>query len=321
MNRATSAACGLIAAGIINRDFVREVPKIIGGIIIFMSTLMFGMAIVNFKLLRLITIAVIALIFFIALSLFQVSRETAFIIVILLSVPIGIFFANSHVFSGLVLTILVLTGYCMASFSILKTNGIIMPTFSPAIAITLTFVLFYCYTRIKHYMGKMHMINLASRDGLTGLMNRRYFNAIIDSEFDGIASHRFKKLSLVMCDIDDFKKLNDTFGHQAGDEVLRRVAKVMKSKCRATDIIARYGGEEFVFVFPGAGIEEISGLVEEIRQSVERETFNFKKQMRSVTISMGLAQYFRGMKKEELIEKADQALYRAKKEGKNRVCI
>jgi diguanylate cyclase (GGDEF)-like protein len=321
MNRATSAACGLIAAGIINRDFVREVPKIIGGIIIFMSTLMFGMAIVNFKLLRLITIAVIALIFFIALSLFQVSRETAFIIVILLSVPIGIFFANSHIFSGLVLTILVLTGYCMASFSILKTNGIIMPTFSPAIAITLTFVLFYCYTRIKHYMGKMHMINLASRDGLTGLMNRRYFNAIIDSEFDGIASRRFKKLSLVMCDIDDFKKLNDTFGHQAGDEVLRRVAKVMKSKCRATDIIARYGGEEFVFVFPGAGIEEISGLVEEIRQSVERETFNFKKQMRSVTISMGLAQYFRGMKKEELIEKADQALYRAKKEGKNRVCI
>ena len=124
-----------------------------------------------------------------------------------------------------------------------------------------------------------------------------------------------------MADVDNFKHINDTYGHRAGDAVLRTVARIMQTKCRQTDVAARYGGEEFVVMLTGAGEREAVDIAEKIRAAVANKRFKFRDKTRRVTISLGIAGFSGRDHKEELIEKADKALYRAKREGKNRVCL
>ena len=130
-------------------------------------------------------------------------------------------------------------------------------------------------------------------------------------------------VSLLMIDIDHFKKINDTYGHQAGDTVLSGLAGLIKEKLRETDLLARYGGEEFCLV--ATGTEQAGALVlaERVRALVEQASFLHDKTPITVTISIGISTWEASLKEdhEELIRRADAALYRAKNQGRNRACF
>lgn len=155
----------------------------------------------------------------------------------------------------------------------------------------------------------------ANSDSLTGLWHHGYFQYLLGEEIKR-SEARKEKFTVLMTDIDDFKKFNDSFGHQAGDAILRCISGIFKEASRKIDIVARYGGEEFVFILPGANKEEALVAAERLRTSVEKNPY-----MKGITISIGVASYpDDAEEKELLISKADKALYKAKETGKNKVC-
>ncbi|HIE59298.1 MAG TPA: GGDEF domain-containing protein [Hydrogenothermaceae bacterium] len=151
--------------------------------------------------------------------------------------------------------------------------------------------------------------------GLTGLFNKGKFNKVLKKEVE--RAKRYKRpLSLIIFDIDHFKRINDTYGHKVGDEVLKELAKIIKSVIRKADFVARWGGEEFVILAPETDLDGALNLAEKLRQTVEKHQFPTVK---NVTISLGVAQYIDGETPEEFIIRADMALYKAKENGRNRV--
>ena len=157
-------------------------------------------------------------------------------------------------------------------------------------------------------------------DGLTGLYNRRQFELSLEQEHNRSKRHP-SDFSLAILDIDFFKKVNDTYGHASGDEVLRTAASVIKAQLRESDIPARYGGEEFAVLLPYTHIEEAVIVGERLRKAVEETPIFIDKKNINVTISMGLAEFGQEENGEELFKRADSALYEAKESGRNRVCI
>jgi diguanylate cyclase (GGDEF)-like protein len=163
---------------------------------------------------------------------------------------------------------------------------------------------------------------MAIYDTLTGLHNRRYFEERLEVEAQKCLGSNIP-LTLVMVDIDFFKKVNDTFGHTEGDQVLCKVASLLKTSVRKKDTVARYGGEEFILILPETRLEESFVIAERIRRLVESTLFDVGKAQVNLTLSMGISNFpsHRVKSKEELTEMADQALYDAKRGGRNRVCI
>lgn len=167
------------------------------------------------------------------------------------------------------------------------------------------------------------LCQLSSHDALTGLPNRRSFSQAMDRELDRVARSGDVAL-LLMVDVDHFKRVNDTCGHLAGDEVLRQVALRLQDCVRPMDTVARYGGEEFAVVLPSCSYTYGDMVAERIRQSIEAQPFvlgNF--QSLTVTVSVGGAYAPQWVRSEPAIwvERADRQLYRAKREGRNRVCL
>jgi len=165
---------------------------------------------------------------------------------------------------------------------------------------------------------------LATMDGLTGLANRRHFDDVLDKEWRRAAREK-AKLSLIMIDIDFFKFYNDNYGHQGGDDCLKQVsAALQKAVCRPGDLVARYGGEEFVVVLPNTPAEGSMVMAEKLCLAVStlKIKHEFSKASKVVTISMGVATMIPSSttSEEVLIASADQALYEAKEEGRNRAC-
>ncbi len=159
---------------------------------------------------------------------------------------------------------------------------------------------------------------MATTDGLTGLLNHRTFQGRLDEHL--LAAQRYgRTLSLILCDIDHFKSVNDTYGHPAGDQVLRGVARVLAREARTTDLVARYGGEEFAVVMPetdGAGAMVIA---ERIRERIAQVVTQTSQGPLQVTMSLGVATSPEdGQRKAELIGRADASLYHAKRHGRNR---
>lgn len=160
------------------------------------------------------------------------------------------------------------------------------------------------------------LAGLATTDGLTGLNNHRRFQEYLEQEF-AITRRNNIPLSLVLLDVDHFKRFNDEFGHQAGDEVLRGVARALQSAARESDFVARYGGEEFVIVLPGTDYEHSVLAAERFRKVIEACEWPYQ----SVTASFGVATLDDAISdREKLIAIADNALYCAKRNGRNRVC-
>lgn len=161
----------------------------------------------------------------------------------------------------------------------------------------------------------------AITDGLTGLSTHRRFQEALDEEINRAKRHG-SYFSLVMLDIDDFKNLNDAYGHLIGDKVLVRIAQIMKEHSRGTDVVARYGGEEFVVILSETDKEGALIAAERLREAIEKEAFMPGGIILPVTISLGVSIYPQDTdSKIELIRMADKALYRAKAEGKNKVCL
>jgi len=159
------------------------------------------------------------------------------------------------------------------------------------------------------------------KDPLTGISNRAMFDrAILQSITDARAHAR--PLSLLLADIDHFKSFNDQWGHQTGDQVLRLVAEVMSGNVRADDTLARYGGEEFAVLLPGVGVTKATQLAERIRSAVESRRLKKRKtdeDLGKITMSIGVAELRRSDSADSLIDRADECLYAAKDDGRNRV--
>jgi diguanylate cyclase len=160
----------------------------------------------------------------------------------------------------------------------------------------------------------------ANRDALTGLYNRRYLDATLDRELARSQRDR-QPLSVMLIDIDHFKRINDTLGHPAGDEVLRQTAHLLNGLTRSSDIACRYGGEEFLLALPGMPLAKAQTIAETLRQQYADSPLLGHGTPLRATISIGLAGHpEHGEHAEQLIGQADRALYRAKHEGRNRVC-
>jgi diguanylate cyclase (GGDEF)-like protein len=164
--------------------------------------------------------------------------------------------------------------------------------------------------------------NLANIDGLTGVYNHRYFQNVLDQEINRALRHN-SSLSIVLIDIDHFKRVNDSYGHQVGDFVLSEFSRVILDNIRQYDTLARYGGEEFVVVLPENGREEALVVAEKLRSIVEHAIFQDSREKYQVTASFGLSGGTPALEdnfnKNDLIHQADQALYEAKKNGRNQV--
>jgi diguanylate cyclase (GGDEF)-like protein/PAS domain S-box-containing protein len=159
---------------------------------------------------------------------------------------------------------------------------------------------------------------LAITDALTGIFNRRHFFELASREFER-ARRFYRPLTLVMCDIDHFKSVNDTYGHLIGDQVLHMVAERFRRNLREVDLLGRYGGEEFVALLTEVDCERGSDVGERLRAAIEAPAFRVEDQNVSVSISVGVADIKDCPNLEILLDRADQALYEAKQNGRNRV--
>jgi two-component system, cell cycle response regulator len=164
------------------------------------------------------------------------------------------------------------------------------------------------------------LYEMATTDMMTRLKIHHYFQTLLIEEID--RAHRLSRpLSLIMADLDHFKILNDTHGHQAGDMVLINVAKIIKESIRQMDVASRYGGEEFAIILPGTEIHEALIVAERIRQNIEKSIIVYDNRNLQATISIGVTQYEPDVDtfKNILIERADKALYISKRNGRNLV--
>ncbi len=157
-------------------------------------------------------------------------------------------------------------------------------------------------------------------DGLTQIHNKRYLQEALEREVMRARRHG-RELSVLMFDIDHFKRINDQYGHLAGDHVLRDLARVVQTRVRRDEVFARYGGEEFALILPETPLEGAGQLAETLRDKVEKHSFVFQGEQIPVTISMGGAVLKEDDTGTDLVKAADTKLYEAKRSGRNRVCI
>lgn len=158
---------------------------------------------------------------------------------------------------------------------------------------------------------------LALTDKLTGAWNRRHFEQVISAEMSRASRHN-QPLSLLMLDIDYFKSINDTYGHQIGDAVLVQLTHILKENIRTSDVLTRWGGEEFVILTPSTSVREATDLAERLRLKIARASFNAVK---NITISLGVSQFQTAENVSNFLKRADTALYQAKHSGRNMVAV
>jgi len=159
------------------------------------------------------------------------------------------------------------------------------------------------------------LIQLATIDPLTSIPNRRKFDEVLEYEMNRDSRYK-NELSLIFCDLDYFKKINDQHGHKIGDDVLQAFTRVISGNIRKTDVIARWGGEEFALLLPETSIMVAVRTAEKLRREIEQFEFLH---VGHITASFGVTRYIEGDTEASLINRADDALYKAKKNGRNRV--
>ncbi|MBD5401928.1 diguanylate cyclase [bacterium] len=234
---------------------------------------------------------------------------TVFIVLSIKSMPLALCTSMTAYFA-----------YIMITYYLMKYSNLWIEIITPLSLALLAFIM----TVIVKYLIKSRdfdqQYKLATTDGLTELYNHRYFQEQMQMAISH--SKRYETVfSLIIIDIDFFKKFNDNFGHQSGDAVLRQVALTLKKNVRATDIVCRYGGEEMSIILPNAGNEEAVSIANKLCSLVASKKFKLSNGRESnVTISLGVSTYGEdGSTTEELISAADKRLYNAKENGRNRV--
>jgi len=309
----------MIIDNVLRRDFIRELPKTMNIILIFIVSFIFATALTSLRILRATMVVIVGVTFYLVITMYGLPKNANMVLIFFAVILAAMLLTLFRFLTGFLFMVISALFYLVVSMSLFKLFGLIIVTFYPVLAILLVYTFVYVYSKAMQYFGQIRLVKQATRDGLTGLYNRRHLNLTLETEIKDLHAHKSKKLSLIMCDIDNFKKLNDTYGHQAGDAILIEFARIMRSKCRQVDMVARYGGEEFVVVLLGASGRDAVSVAEKIRIAIEAKHFTFKNEPYHTTLSMGVAEFRGEATPAELIEKTDQALYRAKQSGKNRV--
>ena len=205
-------------------------------------------------------------------------------------------------------------------------NSTMIPLVSADGAINHVCLLIYDVTNEAISQKEMQRLNheleqISRTDRLTGLNNRGFWEESFQGEFERCRRYKTVSSALIF-DIDHFKKVNDTYGHQAGDEVIRKTAKMVQDMIRKTDVAGRYGGEEFVIYLPNTSAENSKIFAERLRQNIEEMEVTYETQCLQVTISIGICEFHDSLPShEKWIEKADQALYLCKEQGRNQTAI
>lgn len=180
------------------------------------------------------------------------------------------------------------------------------------IVLTLSFILGLI---LKLFINNKELNFLAKRDRLTGVYNRHKIEEILNLELNR-ANRYDLKFSILILDIDYFKEVNDTYGHNKGDQVLKKMCNLIGKNIRDADTLGRWGGEEFIIIAPETNIDKSFQLANKLRKIISQ--YNFIKD-KKVTVSIGLAEYEKNYSIDEIISRADKALYKAKNNGRNRV--
>lgn len=244
----------------------------------------------------------------------------AIIIVLLALVVSFIVFKSTSAIFATTSTVLLASAYYLASYYILKFFNLWIPVVVPLFVILITFAISYLTKYLIKSKDFEHQYKLATTDGLTELYNHRYFQDTLRKQID--SSKRYEqKFSLIILDIDFFKKFNDQYGHQIGDEVLRTVSNILKKNTRTTDYVCRYGGEEMSIILPQTSKTEALINAQRICDAVANTPLKISNNKEvNITISLGVSTFpENGESPQKLIEYADQALYNAKENGRNQV--
>ncbi|MEX0951496.1 MAG: diguanylate cyclase [Gammaproteobacteria bacterium] len=185
-----------------------------------------------------------------------------------------------------------------------------------SLAITALVLLIAHYT-VRGYQRRLE--EMATTDKLTGAANRQVFDMIFDQTVK-LSKRNGEPISIITLDIDRFKEVNDTYGHEGGDTVIRKVADVMRRHIREADTLCRWGGEEFLLLLADCKLESARERAERLRLAIKEETMRFGRDDINITISLGVAEYQPGESLNEIINRADTAMYEAKRQGRDQVC-
>ena len=253
-----------------------------------------------------------------------IHKTDAVINIIILTAVIaivgGIVMLSTSTIFAFLSTSLFAIAYLFISYYIMELYNLWIPVVLPVIAIMAAFALSFLAKYLMKAKDFEYQYKLATIDGLTELYNHRYFQDTLRKQMD-IARRYNQSFSLIIIDIDLFKKFNDTYGHQAGDAVLRQVAQTLKKNSRTTDYVCRYGGEEMSIILPNTGADEALNNANRICKAVAEKPFHLTPvDTANVTISLGVATFPENAQTpQDLIEWADKGLYYAKEHGRNQV--
>ena len=232
----------------------------------------------------------------------------------------GIVMLSTSTIFAFLSTSLFAIAYLFISYYVMELYNLWIPVVIPFISIMAAFALSFLAKYLMKAKDFEYQYKLATIDGLTELYNHRYFQDTLKKQVD-IARRYNQKFSLIIVDIDFFKKFNDTYGHQVGDAVLRQVAKILKDNSRATDYVCRYGGEEMTIILPNTSAEDALFNANRICKAVADTPFHITPvEKTNITISLGVATFpDNAQNPQDLIEWADKGLYYAKEHGRNQV--
>lgn len=251
----------------------------------------------------------------------KVNEGTNILISILLGLFIGFLVIKSRsTIIALASTVLTAIGYIILTYYLMKCFNLWIWIVMPVMVILLAFVSAYIIKYLLKSRDFEHQYKLATTDGLTDLFNHRYFQEQMIMQVANCRRYN-SKFSLILIDIDFFKKFNDTFGHQSGDAVLRQVAQKLKKNVRSSDIVCRYGGEEMSIILPNTDKNEALITAQKICDAVAEVPLKLAGDKEStVTISLGVATFPEdGETPSEIIDHSDKGLYYAKEHGRNQV--
>jgi len=181
----------------------------------------------------------------------------------------------------------------------------------------------FFYQDVEEYEYYQQLYSNACKDHLTGALNRRSFERSVGREISFSMRHK-RRVTIAICDIDHFKKINDTYGHAAGDQVLKEFVERLQSQIRREDLLARHGGEEFVLMIREVTGEQSLILLERLRQAISKKPFQTQAGVIDVTVSIGTVtcepEHLDGFNYDAILQLADESLYEAKESGRNRIC-
>ena len=251
------------------------------------------------------------------------SLVNALIIISVVAIVGFIVMMSTSTIFAILSTVLFTIAYLFISYYVMVLFNLWIPLVVPVISIVLAFALSFLVKYLIKSRDFEYQYRLATIDGLTELYNHRYFQEALTNQVE-IAKRYNQVFSLIMIDIDYFKKFNDTYGHQAGDAVLKQVANILKNNSRTTDFVCRYGGEELCIILPNTSAEEALFNARRINKAIENMEIELNNSEKGkVTISVGVATFpDNADSAENLVKHADKSLYYAKEHGRNQVvCI